>query len=58
MLHFMYTAKALKCPFCHTYYSEVLVAKVAEKPKDLPAQTGKKVAVKTQKESFKMWKNS
>lgn len=53
-LHFMYTQKAKKCPFCHTPYVGGVAEKVEEKPKE------KKVAVKSQnqKESFKMWKDS
>jgi len=49
--YFMRTEKNTKCPFGHTEYSEA-----EEKTKDLSAQTGKKVAVKTQKKPFKMWR--
>lgn len=52
-LHFMLTEKVTKCPFCHIEYGEV-----KEKPKDLPAQAGKKLTVETQKESFKIWKGN
>lgn len=44
-LHFMLTEKATKCPFCKTEYGEA-GEKVVEK----------KLTVKTQKESFKIWK--
>ena len=54
-LHFMYTEKDTKCPFCKTEYAEA-----KEGPKDLPAQIGKKLTVKTQtqKGSFKIWKDN
>ncbi len=46
--HFMHTETDTACPFCHTPYVEVVV----ESPKE------RKVPVKHQKESFKMWKES
>ena len=52
-LHFMYTEKDTKCPFCKTEYAEV-----KEKAKDLSAQAGKKGTTKNQKGSFKMWKDN
>ncbi len=51
--HFGHSEIKTKCPFCKAEYVEV-----KEKPKDLPAQAGRKVPVKTQKESFKMWENN
>ncbi|MEK7185141.1 MAG: hypothetical protein AAB726_00795 [Patescibacteria group bacterium] len=54
--YFGYAEKNKNCPFCYNAYNEVV-----EKPKerkDLPAQAGRKVPVKTQKESFKIWSES
>lgn len=45
--YFMHTEKELKCPFCHTKYSEV-----EEKAED------KKGTTKTEKKSLKIWKNN
>lgn len=45
-LYFGHTEKETKCPFCKTEYGEV-----EEKPKE------KKLVVKTQKDSFKIWKD-
>lgn len=44
--YFGHSETNTKCPFCHTEYEE----KIAEKPRE------KKLTVKTQKESFKIWK--
>ena len=46
--YFMHTEKALKCPFCHTEYVEV----------EEKETNKKKGSEKTQKESFKVWKNN
>ena len=51
--HFMYTEKAVACPFCHTPYVEVEEKSVGEEKNKV-----RKVAVKTQKDSFKIWKNN
>ena len=51
--HFMHTEKNTKCPFCHTEYGDV-----EGKLKDLSAQTRKNGTTKTQKESFKIWRDS
>ena len=55
------------CPFCGEKIVEIKKVQVEEKPKDLSApaspepqrgeQVEKKVAVKTQKNSFKIWKD-
>ena len=47
-LFFGYSEVDTTCPFCHTPY-RAEEAKIAEKPKE------KKVRVRSQKESFKMW---
>ena len=47
--HFMYTQEDTKCPFCHTEYGKV-EERIEERPKE------RKLTVKTQKESFKIWK--
>ena len=52
--YFMLTEKNIKCPFCYTEYGEV----IEEETKGLSTQAGKKVTTKTQKESFKIWKDS
>ncbi len=49
-LHFGYSEENTKCPFCHTPYKAV-EEKTAVKPKE------RKVPVKTEKESFKIWKD-
>lgn len=48
----MHTKEDTKCPFCNTEYIEVVEKKPEEKPKE------RKVTVKNQKESFKIWKES
>ena len=45
--YFMYTEKDVKCPFCHIEY-----AAVEEETKE------KRGTAKTQKKSFKIWKDS
>jgi Zn finger protein HypA/HybF involved in hydrogenase expression len=45
---FGYAENSKKCPFCHTAYGEVV-----EDPKEPKMR---KVPVKTQKDSFKIWK--
>lgn len=50
-LHFMHTQTDTECPFCHTEYSAVEEKKVEVRPKE------RKVPVKTEKESFKIWKD-
>ena len=60
-LHFGYSEKKTKCPFCYAEY-----VKVEEKPENLSAPAGalaggqasKKGTTKTQKESFKIWKDN
>jgi len=47
-MHYGYSQEQTACPFCNTSY-KVSEEKVAEKPKV------KKLVVKTEKESFKMW---
>ena len=47
-LHFGYSEKQTKCPFCHTKYGEV----IEEETK------ARKVPVKSKKESFKIWRKS
>lgn len=54
-LHFGYSEKQTKCPFCHTEY---IYNKVKEKSADEEKPTVQKGTAKTQKESFKMWKDS
>lgn len=49
--YFNHTEQDTKCPFCHTEYSQD-EEKTKKKPKE------RKVVVKTQKESFKIWKNN
>lgn len=46
-LYFGHSEKNTKCPFCHTEYD-----KAEEKPEE------KKEATKTQKYSFKKWKDN
>lgn len=56
----------IKCKNCGFKYYEgdihkcvaVRVARAEEKSKAPPTQAGRKVAVKTQKESFKIWGRS
>lgn len=48
--YFVHTKENPKCPFCHTDYD-----KVEEKPKEKTKE--KKVVVKSQKDSFKIWKD-
>ena len=50
--YFMHTEKNTKCPFCHTEYAETAGEKTKEKPME------KKVVAKTQKDSFKIWKDN
>lgn len=63
--YFMRTEKDIKCPFCNIEYSKVEV----EEKTSAPAQGGQangsasggkdeKVAAKTQKKSFKIWKDN
>lgn len=60
-LHFMYTEKVKKCPFCRAEYVEEV-----SKPRVIRIQTDteskvsddskeKKATTKTRKESFRMW---
>ena len=51
--YFMHTTKDTKCPFCHTEYVEV--AKKEDESKF--GDKHKKETTKTQKKSFKIWKN-
>lgn len=46
--YFGHTEKDTKCPFCHSEYV-IVEEKSGEKPK------AKKLIMKTQKESFKIW---
>ncbi|OHB08871.1 MAG: hypothetical protein A3I19_01035 [Candidatus Zambryskibacteria bacterium RIFCSPLOWO2_02_FULL_38_13] len=57
--HFMHTEKNTKCPFCHTEYGEAEEKPtVEEKSVNEEKPKARKVAVKTQKDSFKIWRNS
>jgi len=53
-LYFGYAEKKTKCPFCKTEYD-----KAEEKPRDPSTSlgAGKKLTFKTQKDSFKIWKD-
>ena len=51
-LYFTHTEKDTKCPFCKTEYGQV-----EEETKDLSAQAKEKSTMKTQKKSFKLWKD-
>ena len=57
-LYFGHTEKSTKCPFCKTEYGE---KKVEEKPASSTeasaAKKDKKWTTKTQKDSFKIWKD-
>jgi hypothetical protein len=55
--YFGYSEGNKNCPFCRAEYGKA-EGRVQDRAKDLPAQTGKKVTTKTQKESFKIWKDS
>lgn len=60
-LYFGHSEKNTKCPFpfCKTAYVEVEEKAVEEKAEDLPAgRQDKKGTAKTQKKSFKIWKNN
>jgi endogenous inhibitor of DNA gyrase (YacG/DUF329 family) len=65
--YFGYTEDNKNCPFCHTEYSELVErTKMVEAyetveldAKDLPdSGQGRKETPKTQKKSFKMWKDA
>lgn len=50
-LHYGYSEAQTACPFCHTEHGKA-EEKIIIEPKK------KKLTVKTQKESFKMWKGN
>ena len=50
--YFGYTQGDPKCKFCHTEYGEV-----EEETRKIKVTTERKVPVKPQKESFKIWKD-
>lgn len=63
-LHFGYSEKKTKCPFCRTEYAEAV--EEVSKPRVIRIQTDteskvsddskeKKATTKTRKESFRMW---
>ena len=60
----MHTEKNTKCPFCHTEYGEVIEKEIKDpstsldKTQDKPLGAGKKWPTKTQKASFKTWRDS
>jgi len=56
-LHFGYSEKQTKCPFCHTQYGKV-EEKTVSSAEASAAKEEKKKAAKTQKESFKIWGKS
>ena len=56
--YFMHTEKNTKCPFCHTEYGETVEEKTASSTEASAAKKEKKGTTKTQKDSFKIWKNN
>ncbi len=56
--YFMYTKEDTKCPFCHTEYSEV-EEKIQVEYSEAEENTQEEDEdVKTEKESFKIWKSN
>lgn len=62
--YFGYAEDNKNCPFCHTEYSEITEMADAGETAELETKDlheggqGKKEASKTQKKSFKMWKDA
>lgn len=57
-LHFGYSEKKTKCPFCKTEYVETVGEKPASFTEASAAKKEKKEVAKTRKESFKIWKDN
>jgi len=56
-LHFGYSEKQTKCPFCHTQFGKV-EEKTSARGGSASGGEEKKGAAKTRKESFKIWGKS
>lgn len=50
--YYMYTPKDTECPFCHTAYVAEVIEEGVKEPKK------KKITVTTNKESFKLWRDT
>lgn len=55
--YFMLTEKVRKCPFCHTVYN-VVEEKASAQGGSASGGKEKKETTKTQKNSFKIWKDN